>query len=134
MPLQLEIISPEKVLFRRDVEMAVVPGSEGDIAAMPDRSPIMMQLRAGVVSVYEGSSVSERFFIEGGFADMTADRCTVLADEARSLDSLDASAARARLDELDRNWASVDPADEAALVKTSAELQKAQAEIEAASH
>ncbi|GAN54514.1 ATP synthase F1 subunit epsilon [Tanticharoenia sakaeratensis] len=132
MPLQVEIISPEQVLVRRDADMAVVPGAEGDIAAMPERAPVMLLLRAGVVSLYEGERVAEQYFVEGGFADMTADRCTILADAARPVSDLDANAARGRIEELDNNWSSVDPQNEAALIRAAEALQATQAEIESA--
>jgi len=52
-------------------------------------------VRPGVIDVYEGNEVSERIFVSGGFAEVTAERCTVLADEAVPLSSLDAAAIEA---------------------------------------
>jgi F-type H+-transporting ATPase subunit epsilon len=46
-------------------------------------------VRPGVIDVYEGNRVSERIFVSGGFAEVTPERCTVLADEAMPLSSLD---------------------------------------------
>ena len=74
MPIQIEIISPEKVLVSREVDMAVLPGMEGDIAAMPEHAPMMLLLRGGVVALYEGDKVTDRDFVGGGVADITTTR------------------------------------------------------------
>jgi len=132
MPVKIEIISPEKVLVSRDVEMAVVPGMEGDIAAMPGRAPVMLLLRGGVVDLYEGGKVTDRFFVGGGFADMNGDLCTVLADSATPLSELSADVAAARLAELEAAWESADKNDVALLEGLSEKMQSARAEIEAA--
>ncbi|MDG6094610.1 ATP synthase F1 subunit epsilon [Acetobacter sp. AN02] len=100
MPIRVEIISPEKVLVSRDADMAVMPGEEGDIAAMPDHAPMMLILRGGVVSIYEGDTVTDRYFVAGGFADMTPTRCTILADSATPVSEISVDDATARLEEL----------------------------------
>jgi len=132
MPVKVEIISPEKVLVSREVEMAVVPGMEGDIAAMPGRAPLMLILRGGVVDLYEGGKVADRFFVGGGFADMNGDLCTVLADNAIPLSELSAEAATTRLAELDAAWNEADKDDVPALDVLMEKMQTARAEIEAA--
>ncbi|AOX20510.1 ATP synthase F1 subunit epsilon [Kozakia baliensis] len=132
MPIQVEIISPEKVLFRREVEMAVMPGAEGDIAAMPDHAPMMLLLRGGVVSLYEGDRIVEQFFVGGGFADMTPERCTILADEALPVAEIKVDDARSRLQELETQFANVTADDIAGQDKMSRRIQIARAEIEAA--
>lgn len=132
MPLQVEIISPEKVLFRREVDMAVMPGSEGDIAAMPDHAPLMLALRGGVVSIYAGDRITDQFFVGGGFADMTADRCTILADEALPVSEISVDDARSRLAELETSFANVTAEDVTLQDTMSRRIQSVRAEIEAA--
>ncbi|CAI9121682.1 ATP synthase F1 subunit epsilon [Brytella acorum] len=132
MPVQLEIISPERLLLRKDVDMAVLPGAEGDIAAMPDHAPLMLVLRGGLVSLYEGDKVTEQFFVAGGFADMTPDRCTILADEAKRLDEISVETARSRLAALETAFANVAAEDVDAMDTMAKRLQAARAEIEAA--
>lgn len=114
MPLQLEIISPEKLVLSRQVEMAVLPGAEGDIAAMPGHAPLMLLLRGGVVTLYEDGHISEKFFLTSGFADMTPERCVVLADDARPVAEVDHAAAAAQLAALEQQWSqlSADSVDE----------------------
>lgn len=132
MPVQIEIISPEKLLFRKEVEMAVVPGEEGDIAAMPDHAPVMLLLRGGVVSLYEGGVVTERFFVSGGFADITAERCTILADEALAVKDIALNEAQSRLQVLEMQFANIAADDITDQDTLSRRIQSVRAEIEAA--
>ena len=132
MSIEVEIVSPEKVLFSRAVEMAVIPGLEGDIAAMPDRAPMLLLLRGGVVELYENGVVTERFFVAGGFADMTATRCTILADQATALADLSVADAQKRLAGLEASYDAADKMNVPALDLLMAKMQSARAEIEAA--
>ena len=80
MPLALEIISPEKLLLARDVDMVVIPGTEGDLGVLPGHSKLITSLRGGLVDVYEQNAITDRFFVSGGFAEITETHCAVLAD------------------------------------------------------
>jgi len=95
--LQFELVSPERLLFSRAVDMAVVPGVEGDFGAMLGHAPFLSVLRPGVIAVFEGNQVVERLFVAGGFAEVTAQRCTVLAEEAISLTDIDRAAVETAL-------------------------------------
>jgi F-type H+-transporting ATPase subunit epsilon len=90
-----ELVSPEKLLLSEDVEMVVVPGGEGNFGVLPGHALFISTVRPGVIDVYEGNKVSERIFVSGGFAEVTPERCTVLADEAVPVSSLD----RAQIEE-----------------------------------
>ena len=99
--VQFELVSPEKLLLSEAVDMVVVPGSEGNFGVLAGHSLLISTVRPGVIDVYEGSEISERIFVSGGFAEATAERCTVLADEAVPLSSLDAAAVEAELRNLE---------------------------------
>jgi F-type H+-transporting ATPase subunit epsilon len=89
--LQFELVSPEKLLLSEAVAMVVVPGGEGNFGVLPGHTLLISTVRPGVIDVYadEQSQVSERIFVSGGFAEVTPERCTVLADEALPLSALD---------------------------------------------
>lgn len=133
MSLHLEIISPEKVLFARDVDMAVLPGSEGDIAAMVEHTPTMITLRGGVVVLIRGGEELGRYFVRGGFADITPKRCTVLADEAVPVQEIKVDEATAHLEAFSEAWDKADKNDMVALSKLQDKIQSVRAEIEAGS-
>lgn len=133
MPIQIEIISPEKVLVSREVDMAVLPGMEGDIAAMPERAPMMLLLRGGIVALYEGDTVKDRYFVGGGFADITPTRCTVLADKAVPVSEISIDNATAQLEALSEVWDQADKTDTTRLSVLQDQIQAVRAEIEAGS-
>lgn len=87
--VQLELVSPEKLLFSEEVEMVVVPGAEGDFGVLPGHTPVISTVRPGVIYIFKGGSVKTRIFVAGGFAEVTAERCTVLSEEAVPLDDID---------------------------------------------
>lgn len=89
---KFELVSPERLVLSRDVEMVVVPGSEGYFGVLPRHAPMISTLSAGVIDIYEGGSVVDRIFVAGGFAEVTETRCTVLAEEATVLADVDVAA------------------------------------------
>ena len=91
--IQFELVSPERLLMSRAVEMVVLPGAEGDFGALPEHAPTVAALRPGVISVFENNQVIERVFVAGGFAEVTPERCTVLAERALPVAELDRSGA-----------------------------------------
>jgi len=86
---ELELVSPEKLLLSEQVEMVVIPGDEGDFGVLPGHSPVISNIRPGVLSVFENGAVTQRIFIASGFAEVTGDRCTVLAEGAEAVEDLD---------------------------------------------
>jgi len=98
--VQFELVSPERLLLSRAVDMVVVPGAEGDFGVLPRHSLLISTVRPGVIDVYEGGAVKERIFVAGGFAEVTPERCTVLADEAVPVDKIDRAAVETQLSDL----------------------------------
>jgi F-type H+-transporting ATPase subunit epsilon len=96
---QFELVSPEKLLLSRAVEMAVLPAAEGEMGVLPGHAPMIVTLRGGIIAVTEGGQVTERLFVGGGFAEVTPERCTVLADDAVPVAQLSKAAAETRLRE-----------------------------------
>ena len=90
--VEFELVSPEKLLLSRKVDMVVVPGAEGDMGVLPQHSPAITTVRPGTIVVYEGGAVTDRIFIAGGFAEVSNNRCTVLAEEAMPVEDIDKNA------------------------------------------
>ena len=98
-PISFELVSPEKLLLSADVDMVVVPGAEGDFGVLNGHAPLISALRPGVIDTYAGNNVDKRIFVAGGFAEVTGERCTVLAEEALMLSDVDRTKAEARIAE-----------------------------------
>lgn len=88
-----ELVSPEALLLSQDVDMVVVPGSEGDFGVLPRHALMLSTIRPGVIRVHNGGQVTENIFIAGGFAEVTPERCTVLAEQAMPVADVDRKAA-----------------------------------------
>ena len=81
-----ELVTPSRVMTARDAEMVVVPGADGLFGVLPRHIPLISTLKRGVVEVHDGGSVTERIMVDGGIADVTETRCTVLAERAELLE------------------------------------------------
>jgi F-type H+-transporting ATPase subunit epsilon len=132
MPIDLEIVSPEKLLVARPVDMVVIPGSEGDLGALPGHAPTMLLLRGGTISLYENGQVTESLFVTGGFAEVTPERVTVLADETFALSELSRAEGERRLAAAKAEYDAVDKNDVPAIEAAMDRMLSAQAMIQLA--
>lgn len=98
--IELELVSPEKLLLSEQVEMVVIPGEDGDFGVLPGHSPVISNIRPGVLSVFENGTVTQRIFIASGFAEVTMERCTILAEGAEQVEELDQAAVDQEIQEL----------------------------------
>ncbi|MBV8535490.1 MAG: F0F1 ATP synthase subunit epsilon [Alphaproteobacteria bacterium] len=129
--LQFELVSPERLLISRDVGMVVVPGAEGDFGVLPDHAPLISTVRPGVIDVYDdGATVSDRIFVSGGFAEVTGERCTVLAEQATPLGEIDRAATQAQLEQLQRDLAAA--GEDGARERIAAQIDAVEAKLAAA--
>ena len=84
--LNFSLVAPEREVFHGLVDQVDAPGVEGDFGALPQHAPFMTALREGVVTVIDGSS-RRQFEVHGGFADVTPEGLTILAEQAVELAS-----------------------------------------------
>jgi len=80
--VSFRLVMPERELANTEADMVVVPGSEGDFGVLHGHAPLISTVRPGVIEVLQGNKVEQRFIVVGGIAEVTPERCTVLADEA----------------------------------------------------
>jgi F-type H+-transporting ATPase subunit epsilon len=130
MPISLEIISPEKLLLSRPVDMVVIPGTEGDLGILPGHAKLITGLRGGLVDIYENNKITDRFFISGGFAEVSEERCSVLADDITRRSDLDPQKAQAALEAAKAAYDTTDLADHDAYIAASDRLISAQAMVD----
>jgi F-type H+-transporting ATPase subunit epsilon len=84
------LVMPERELLATEADMVVVPGGEGDFGVLHGHAPLISTVRPGVLEVFQGAKAEQRFLVAGGFAEVTPERCTVLADEAVPFESVTA--------------------------------------------
>ena len=95
----LELVSPEQLLLSEQVDMAEIPAAEGDMGVLAGHAPMIVALRGGVIRVHAGGKVTKRLYVAGGFAEVTPERTTVLADMAVPVEQIHAESARSRVAE-----------------------------------
>jgi F-type H+-transporting ATPase subunit epsilon len=97
--IDFELVSPERRLAKAKVAMVVVPGTEGDFGVLAGHAPMMSTIRPGAIAIHEtdGGPATQRFFIDGGFAEVTATGLTILAEQATPVSEIDVAAVAADL-------------------------------------
>ncbi len=95
--VNFELVTPAQLVFSEDADMVVVPGAEGDFGVLPGHTPFLTTLRPGLIDIHDGGSIAQSLFVEGGFAEATEERCTVLATGVRPMSDVSADDARERL-------------------------------------
>ena len=86
---KLEVITPTQTMINEEVEMVVVPGSEGHFGVLPLHAHTLSTLDRGIVTVYENNDASNEIIIDGGIADVTPEGCSILVERAEIVKSLD---------------------------------------------
>ena len=95
--LNFSLVSPESELFSGAVDQVDVPGTEGDLGIFPDHSPLMAAIRTGAITVYNDGSET-KYLVQGGFADVTPDGLTVLAESATAMENVERDAIAAEIE------------------------------------
>ena len=123
MPLHLEIVTPERLAYSDEVDMVLVPGSEGELGILPHHTPLVSLLGVGELKIRKGGS-EEVFAIAGGFLQVRPDKVVVMAETAEIDSDID-------LERAQKARAEAEKALEGGFVE-SADLSAARAELQRA--
>jgi F-type H+-transporting ATPase subunit epsilon len=127
--VKFELVSPELLLISADVESVVVPGTEGDFGVLPGHARLISTVRPGVISVFQDGKVTDRIFVEGGFAEVTATGCTVLAEHAMPVSDIQRDQALQSIQDAREDLE--DAKDDAARKEAAKALEVAEARLQA---
>ena len=109
--LHFELVSPEKLLFSGEVEQVDVPGAEGDFGVLAGHAPVVTTLRPGILTVH-GAGGAQQIVVLGGFAEVSAQGLTVLADVAEAVEGIDRGMITERIGALEQRIAKTEPGSE----------------------
>jgi len=104
---KFELVSPERILMSVDAEQVIVPGAEGQFTVFQGHAPVISTLLPGVIHVTTADG-KKAIFVRSGFAEVTADQLTILAERAFMVDEADS---RHLDEELDLAQKALDSAD-----------------------
>ena len=85
---KLEIISPNEIVFEKEVDLVIFPGSEGDIGILKDHMPFLTSLRVGIVYIYLEKKIIETFLVTGGIVEVSQNGCSLLTEEVINTNSV----------------------------------------------
>lgn len=129
MPIQCEILTQERQLYRGDVDIVVLPGIEGVMGVLPNHSPLLTVLGFGEVICRTGGQ-EEFFAIGGGFAEIQPDHVIILADSAEQAEEIDIERAEQARARAEKAMAEGVPEDPMRYAQIEAELRRAQIRID----
>ena len=89
--IPFDLVSPERLLLSAEAEMVTLPGAAGYFGVLPGHAPVISTLKPGVIEVKGGPAGNARYFVSAGFAEVTANRLTVLAEDAIAVNTVDAA-------------------------------------------
>jgi F-type H+-transporting ATPase subunit epsilon len=101
MPLQLEIVTPERLVYSDTVDSVVLPGSEGEMGVLPHHAPLLATLGVGELRIRKGGA-EEAFAIVGGFVQVRPDKVVVMAETADMASEIDIEKAQEARREAER--------------------------------
>ena len=130
MPIRCEIVSQDRMVFEGDVDIVVLPGSDGEMGILPHHAPLLTTLSYGVIKV-RTKEKEEIFTVAGGVAEIQPDIVTVLADAAENVREIDmdrAEAARKRAKEILEKGV---PTDQDSYLAIEAALRRSNLRLEA---
>lgn len=129
MTFHFDLVSPERLLFSEDVDQVDVPGVEGDFGVLEGHAPLVATLRPGILTVFSGGR-QQRIVIYGGFAEVSPQGLTVLADRAVAVEDFDQAQLATAITDLEEDIAdSKDDAVRDRLTQKLAQLRGVRAAV-----
>jgi len=123
-----DLVAPDRLVFSGEVEHVVVPGTEGKFGVLAHHAPLIAMLRPGILRVLGGAQ-EQQFLVVGGFAEVSPDGLTVLADRAMPVEDLDPAVLAGEIKDTEEDIA--DAKDDTVRNKLRTKLQQLQAVQEA---
>lgn len=94
MPIRCEIVSQDRLVYQGDVDIVVLPGTDGEMGILPHHAPLLTTLKFGYIKV-RSKNEEQVFTVAGGVAEIQPTIVTILADAAENVEEIDAERAEA---------------------------------------
>jgi F-type H+-transporting ATPase subunit epsilon len=128
MPLQVELVSPERILFSGEAEMVTCRTGSGDIAFLTGHAPFLGSLEIFPVAIHLTDGSVEHAAVHGGIVEVSNSRVIILSDQAELKDQIDVEQALRDKEDAERRLAETDDAE------CEAQLRRAHARLVVAGH
>jgi F-type H+-transporting ATPase subunit epsilon len=131
MPIRCEIVSQDRTVFEGDVDIVVIPGSDGEMGILPNHAPLLSTIRLGVVKIRQGGEEQD-FTITGGLVEVQPKIVTILADAAENIEEIDLARAEEAKRRAEQRLAEGPPPGSEALLAAEAALHRSTLRLEMA--
>jgi F-type H+-transporting ATPase subunit epsilon len=131
MPIRCEIVSQDRTVFEGDVDIVVIPGTDGEMGILPNHAPLLSTIRMGVVKVRQ-AGVEQDFTITGGLVEVQPKIVTILADAAENIEEIDLARAEEAKRRAEQRLAEGPGADAAAHLAAEQALHRSTLRLEMA--
>jgi len=101
--IDLEIITPHGVIPTNTCDKVILPGEYGIITILPEHTPFLSALKHGEIVIKNNNKITNTYFINGGFLQITKDKATVLVDVADTKENIDLDIESQKKNELENN-------------------------------
>tara|TARA_Y100000590_G_scaffold457408_2_gene609987 strand:+ start:779 stop:1180 length:402 start_codon:yes stop_codon:yes gene_type:complete len=101
--IEFELVSPEKLLFSEMVDMVTIPGGEGDYGVMFGHQPMITNVRPGIIEIDQSNRALLKFYVDGGFAEVTGKSCSVMTEEAINIEELNQANIEQKIKDIESN-------------------------------
>jgi F-type H+-transporting ATPase subunit epsilon len=131
MPIHCDIVSQDRMVFEGDVDIVVLPGTDGEMGVLPHHAPLLTTLKYGVIKV-RSQGQEEIFTVAGGVAEIQPTIVTVLADAAENVAEIDVARAETARKHAEEALSQVKPEDGDTYMAIEAALRRSNLRLEAA--
>ena len=121
--INFDFVSPEESIVSSEVDMVLIPAIEGDAGILHNHAPYMTILRQGIVEVTFEKDNIKQYFVDGGFADVTPQKITILAESSINLTDIDDTALIEKLKQIDENILNANESDKELLIERKAIIE-----------
>lgn len=126
--LQLEVVTPERVMVSQTVDIVVGPGSQGEFGVLEGHVPFLSGLVPGELR-YTADGKTERFVVTKGFAEVSDNKVSILVDAAERSAEIDVERARKALERAQQRLAKARGEEDVDFLRAEASLKRAIARI-----
>jgi F-type H+-transporting ATPase subunit epsilon len=131
MPIHCDIVSQDRTVFEGDVDIVVLPGTDGEMGILPHHAPLLTTLKYGLIKVRRQSQ-EDVFTVAGGVAEIQPTIVTILADAAENVSEIDIERAEAARKKAEEALTQITPEDTDAYLAIEAALRRSNLRLDAA--
>jgi len=131
MTIRCELVSQDRAVFQGDVDIVVLPGTDGEFGVLPHHAPVLTTLKYGVIKVRRGDK-EDLFTVAGGVVEVQPDIVTVLADAAENVQEIDVARAESARKRAEEALAKSTPMDGDAYFAMEAALRRSNLRLDVA--